>query len=457
MDAFNAQAWRMRLALRLSGACLITAMATVYAVPLRAVPSYTDQTGAPCQSCHVGGFGPQLTDFGREFKLGGYTLRSKASIPLAAMGVASYTHTAANQNPAPTNFSSNDNLAFDQGSLFIAGGAGRHFGGFAQITYDGVARQWHWDNFDVRLVNTGSLLGGDATYGLIINNNPTVQDPWNTAPAWGFPYTTSALPQTPGASPLIDGALAQNVLGTSLYGWFNHKFYLEAGAYSSLRAGTLNWLGVDPTAPGDLHGLAPYARVAAQTHIAGGTASIGAMALKAQINPGRDRTTGLADHYTDLALDASWQKALASGNVVAMNLRYAHEASNLLASCALGNVGDGSTSLCARTILNEWRGDVTYSWQNRIGATLQLFAISGSSNANLYAPTNRPDSNGLMAQFDYTPWGNGNSPLGPRANLRLGVQYTAFGRFNGAVRNYDGNGAKARDNNTLRLFSWLAF
>ena len=26
------------------------------------------------------------------------------------------------------------------------------------------------------------------TYGVSINNNPTIEDPWNTTPAFGFPY-----------------------------------------------------------------------------------------------------------------------------------------------------------------------------------------------------------------------------------------------------------------------------
>lgn len=457
-SATRQRARRHRIwALRLSAAGLLGAMAATITPPAGAVPAFTEQTGQPCQACHVGGFGPQLTDFGREFKLGGYTLRTKASIPLAVMAVGSFTHTAKDQNPAPTNFSANDNFAFDQASLFVAGGIGQHVGGFAQITYDGVARQFHWDNLDVRLVNHGQVLGADTTYGLTFNNSPTVQDPWNTTPAWGYPYTSSALAQTPGASPLINGALAQNVLGVSAYGWFNHHVYVEAGGYSSPAAGTLNWLGVDPTSPGDLHGIAPYGRIAYQTSLAGGTAHIGAFALQAQINPGRDHTTGLTDHFTDLGLDASWQKALSSGDTIAAQFRYTHEASNLLASCALGVVGDGSAIDCAHTHLAEWRGDVSYSWHNRFGATLGGFATTGTANANLYAPTNRPDSNGLQAQIDYTPWSAGNSPIGPRANLRLGVQYTAYGRFNGAKTNYDGAGANASDNNTLRVFSWLAF
>ncbi|MDE1915234.1 MAG: hypothetical protein KGJ57_10065 [Sphingomonadales bacterium] len=442
---------------RLAAASLGLAMAATINPPVGAVPSFTDQTGQPCQACHVGGFGPQLTDFGREFKLGGYTMRAKAALPIAAMAVASFTHTARDQNPPAPYFTANDNAALDQVSLFIAGGAGQHVGGFSQITYDGVARQFHWDNLDLRVVNSGQVLGKDATYGLTFNNSPTVQDPWNSTPAWGFPYTASALAPTPGAAPLIDGGLAQTVVGLSAYGWFNHHLYLEAGGYSSPAAGTLSWLGMDPSSPGDLAGIAPYGRIGYQLMLAGGTAHVGAFGLWANINPGRDRSSGQSDHYADIGADASWQRTVGSGDMIAANLRYVHETSQLRASCALGLLGDGSTVDCANTALNEWRSDVTYVWHGKVDVTLGGFVTHGTANANLYAPTNLPNSNGVSAEIDYTPWGMGNSPLGPRANLRLGLQYTAYGRFDGARFNYDGADAHAADNNTLRLFSWLAF
>src|SRR5579863_5992081 len=178
---------RMALA-AVAGAAMLSLL---FAGPARAVPSFADQTGQPCQACHVGGLGPQLTPFGRQFKLNGYTMRSKPfNVPIAVMAIASYTRTRKDQSapPAP-DFGANDNFAFDQGSVFLAGGIGRHFGGFAQITYDGVARQWSWDNLDLRAVTKGRLFGQDAVFGLSLNNSPTVQDVWNTTPAWGFPYT----------------------------------------------------------------------------------------------------------------------------------------------------------------------------------------------------------------------------------------------------------------------------
>lgn len=424
----------------------------------QAVPAFADQTGMPCQACHVGGFGPQLTPFGREFKLEGYTLRAKSfNVPLSGMAIASWTHTKKDQVPPPDGLDANNNLAFDQGSIFLAGGVGHHFGGFAQFTYDGVGKQWSWDNLDLRAVTKGRIFGQDAVFGLTLNNSPTVQDAWNTTPAWGFPYTDTAVSNTPGASPFIDGALAQNTLGLSGYAWIGQKLYLEAGAYSSPSAGTLNWLGVDPTDPGDIHGLAPYGRIAWQSQLGGGTFELGAFALKAAINPGRDRTSGYTDHYSDVGLDASWQKTLGSGDTIAAQMRYVHEKSDLQASCALGMIGETTDPGCAHLGLNEWRGDVTYSWHNKVGATLGAFSVTGDANPDLYGPSGTPDSNGVMAQIDYTPWGAGNGPLGPRVNMRLGVQYTAYGKFDGARYNYDGAGANASDNNALRVFTWVAF
>lgn len=449
------RAGNVRLAFRLCLPAAVGLAALGLVRPAAAVPSFADQTGMPCQACHVGGFGPQLTTFGREFKLNGYTLRvKKFNVPIAGMAIASYNHTRADQNPPPQYLAPNDNVTLDQASVFLGGGIGQHLGGLAQVTYSGVSHQWSWDNTDVRLINQGKLFGKDATYGIDVNNNPTVQDVFNTAPAWSFPYTDQDVGNSPAAGTLINGGFAQSVVGTSVYAWIDHHVYLEGGAYSTLARGTLNWLGVDPIGMGDIHGLAPYGRIAWQHDLGKGTAHIGLMALKAAINPGRDRSTGLTDHYSDVAIDASYLLPLGKDNTFTLQARYTHEAQNLAASCTLGQMPVG----CAHTSLGELRGDIAYYWHNKVGLTLTGFTITGPANTFLYSgPFARPDSNGVTAQVDYTPWGAGNSPLGPRFNVRLGAQYTAYGQFNGTHVNYDGNGARAADNNIFRVFAWMAY
>src|SRR5579859_6742967 len=43
-----------------------------------AVPSYSRQTGLPCATCHFAP--PELTPFGRKFKLDGYVFRTKPEV-----------------------------------------------------------------------------------------------------------------------------------------------------------------------------------------------------------------------------------------------------------------------------------------------------------------------------------------------------------------------------------------
>ena len=61
--------------------------------PAEALPAYARQTGQPCAACHTAF--PELTPFGRRFKIGGYTLQGGAwqGPPLSAMYMAGFTHT----------------------------------------------------------------------------------------------------------------------------------------------------------------------------------------------------------------------------------------------------------------------------------------------------------------------------------------------------------------------------
>jgi hypothetical protein len=54
-------------------------------------------------------------------------------------------------------------------------------------------------------------------------------------------------------------------------------------------------------------------------------------------------------------------------------------------------------------------------------------------------------------EFDWTPFGGEHSWLAPWANLRVGIQYIAYSKFNGSRDNYDGYGRRASDNNTVYL------
>jgi len=87
-----------------------------------AVPSFARQTGQSCSACHTQSFGPNLTPFGREFKLGGYTMGGgkgiDAKVPaLSAMIEGSLTNTQKDQAPGTlaSGYNQNNNFTFDQG------------------------------------------------------------------------------------------------------------------------------------------------------------------------------------------------------------------------------------------------------------------------------------------------------------------------------------------------------
>lgn len=445
---------------RSSGASLAIFLALIgwvaSASNANAVPAFAEQTGQPCAACHVGGFGPQLTPFGRTFKLEGYTMRAGASInvPLSAMVMASYVQTQAAQSgpPAP-HYATNDNATLDQASLFIGGGIGDHVGGLAQFTYDGVGRSVSWDNLDIRAVTHTTIAGADVLLGVSVNNNPGVEDVWNTLPAWGFPYSASDLSPAPGAATLFDGGLAQAVLGVNAYAYWNSAIYAEAGIYWTpsrwfLRAVNSDVYGSGPV----ISNATPYVRVAYQKDYGVQNFEVGAFGLFSKLEPGG--VPGPAeDSYADVGLDASYQYVGDSSSIYSINALYTHESQDLAGSQPLGDAAN------LHDTLNDLRFDASYYWHNTIGVTMQPFDTWGTSDVLLYAAnrTFGPNSSGVLFQIDGTPFGEHPSFMGSYFNVRLGIQYTAYSRFDGAAGNYDGFGRNASDNNTLRVFAWFAF
>src|SRR6516162_11627447 len=76
-------------------------------------------------------------------------------------------------------------------------------------------------------------------------NNPTVNDVWNSTPAWGYPYLASELAPSPGAMTLIEGTFAQQVIGLNPYIYWNRLVYAEVGGYGTLSPRTNTTLGIE--------------------------------------------------------------------------------------------------------------------------------------------------------------------------------------------------------------------
>ena len=421
-----------------------------------AVPSFASQTGMPCSQCHVVAFGVALTAYGRQFKLNGYTYnQGEHPMPLAAMVQGGFTHTSADlPEPAAPHFATNDNLSLDQASVFLATRLFDHVGMFAQGTYSGEDRHFSWDNLDVRWARpVQNFLGTDAVVGISVNNNPTVQDLWNSTPAWAYPFITSGLAPGPSAAPVISGGLAQVALGATAYTMIHDHLYLEAGAYRGLSDHWLGNLGLYPDNNIHMQGAAPYWRATYQFNQ--GDAhyfSFGTFGLSAKLQP--DPTVDQTDHFTDIGFDGTYQYTPLDGpGTVNVNASVIHEQQHLDATFAAGGANNPTNHLTT------FSADLTYAWRQTYAASAGVFNTTGSTDPtyNSFGTSGTPDTRGYILMLEWVPFGKRDSWLRPWINLRLGIQYTGYTRFDGGTSNYDGTGRSASDNNTLFLFYWLAF
>ncbi len=434
----------------------------------KAVPSYSRQTGLPCATCHFAP--PELTPFGRKFKLDGYVFTTKPQItdgkdpakdkdrkdhnatlqlleafPLSAVFDTSFTATK-----APQSGTQNGNFQFPQDiALFLAGAWGSHVGSFTQVTYTVQGNHFNWDNTDVRYTNSRDFLGRSLTYGVTFNNNPTVEDLWNSTPAWGFPFTASNVSPTPLAKALINGPLAQDVAGFGGYGMWNEHLYLGGTVYRSQHLG-----GALPN-PGtsfgvNILGVAPYWRVAWQTSTQNNSLEVGTYGMHVKGTPGAITIGGPNNGYTDWAFDFQYDRTIPQfrNDVVSFRGTYIRENSSLGASFASGG------SSLVRHHLNTVQGNVEYHYGTKLSGTVGLFSVNGTPDPLLYpqAPVfgsanGDPRSNGYTLNLSW--W--------PEQNIDLALQYAGFLRFNGGATNYDAAGRSASGNNAIFMLARFVF
>lgn len=419
----------------------------------QAIPSFARQTGLECNACHTAY--PQLNAFGREFKANGYSFGGGDSgwmPPVAFMGQASLTHTAKSQpGGAAPHFKGNDNFALSQASLFYGGKIYDTLGAFSQLTYSGVDRRLAIDNTDIRWSGTGQIAGKDAVFGITVDNNPTVEDLWNSTPAWGFPFASSDLTPSPAASTLIDGGLAGQVAGVGGYMRWNNLLYADVTGYRTLPRGAQTTLGVSPEGEDEISGTAPYWRLAVQHAWGNSYLAAGTFGLVANTYPGRDHSAG-TDRKRDIGFDAQYQYS-ADKNDVTMLLRWINERASFDASVPLGNVDNSHDTL------NSVSATVSYLYDKTYGLDLGFLSTTGTTDATRYGSrTGSPDTDRFTVQLDYLPF---NRDGGPSAwkwfNPKFILQYTAYRKFNGSRSNYDGSGRDAADNDTVYLMAWLPF
>ena len=462
---------------RLLGSVLALTLALL-AWPARAIPVFARQTQQNCVACHVGGQYPELTPYGRYFKLTGYTQGVKQStddgiaIPIAfslQLGVNRMSNNAADGNPAATAGTPidarNGRLSPDQASVYSGGRIADNVGVFAQYTFawdQGNRRSGTFgaDNFDLRYAD--HLLFGktDLIAGLSLNNNPGLTDVFNSTPAWSYPfqYSASGSATAPPVQTAIEGLYGGGTArGINAYGYLDKSWYAEIGSYAKT-SGVANFLTYTSDSNASAHngsvpllGANPYYRLAYTTEWGPSNLMVGAFGMRSRVGDGNG--DGLSTVYNDRGLDAQYQY-ISDPHVVSAQFRYTRESASDPSNLAYANTSANLHSVYAKAM---------YVYRAKYGVALAYWSEQGSSdaayanasgNANFFscldAPACTTGSPNTRVWIPGAFWQ-------PLQNVRLTLYKTYFTQFLGAGHNYDGSGRKASDNNSTYLYAWIDF
>ena len=423
------------------------------------LPSFARQTGQRCAACHVGGNWPQLTPWGRFFKLGGYTAGRAAVdkegfhyVPLGVMGNVGVTWAA-----QPTDAQGNvivDKNGVPQAYEFTAelGTKLSNWAGvFAEYGVGNSFPGWKGASGPIDIRATHFFHPGDSELlvGIDSNNDPGVQDVWNSVPSWGYPFYGS--PQAPGApaSPMIS-SLAQETGSIGVYALFDRQFYAEVSMYRVgnqffrfMNAGTSYATGAQY-----LKGFNPYWRAYWSKEHGASNWMIGTFGMHSEIYPDSGSPSGPTDVFTDTGFDTQYQYL---GDVRKLTFRasYIYEKQSWNGSYPAGDVSDAAGNL--KTFNTSASFAVKDAWTFTGG----WFVSNGSNNAALYGITDgngnqlsaKPNTTGYQLEVDRTL----------TQNVIASLQYTGFTKFNGLTTNVDGLGRKPSDNNALWMSIFFAF
>lgn len=455
----------LALALIASAACWPTASF--------ALPIFNRQTGQNCVACHAGGQFPELTPYGRLFKMTGYTI-GKRTVPLSAMAVLSDSKVfnVAKSDDPKADFQKNNTPIFATASAFLAGKVTDNIGAFIQVTYDNYGSQsadgklhghTNADNMDIRYADRSIDAKHDLIWGVSANSNPSVSDPWNTAAAW-MQYVPVPSPTSSrfidGTAPYPGFASGGNIAGITAYAFWNQTVYAELGGYRSAQ-GLASFMsaGIARDSKTKLQGTNPYWRLTVSHAWGPHNLMVGTSGMIADIfnDPLDTSDPATIHHYRDIGLDAQYQYLLdphaITAQIAYMSDRHRYPA--FLADQPVVDV-DGNplpnTNAVDRT--HVLRAKLSYVYRAKYGGALSFFNQTGTTNSALYDPTRvsgnisgTPAIRGWTSEVFWTPI----------QYVRIGVQYTAYDKYNGASHNYDGSGRNASNNNSLFLYVWGAY
>ncbi|MBV8549915.1 MAG: hypothetical protein JOY54_01350 [Acidobacteriaceae bacterium] len=425
-----------------------------------ALPSFARQTGQKCAACHVGGSWPQLTPWGRFFKLSGYTAGKPLVdregfhyVPVGMFGQAGLTWAQQPNNtlgqPVITQNGTPEAYQF-------TGEIGTGITDFLGVFYEyGISNTFPgWKGAggpaDVRAVHFFHPGDSELLVGLDSNNDPTGQDVWNSVPAWGYPFYGS--PQAPGApaSPMIT-SLAAQAGSVGVYALLNRQWYAEVSMYrvatqffrwmsagTSFQAGGLNYL----------QGFNPYWRAYWTKESGPNVVMVGTFGMHSNVYPNSATPGGPTDVFSDYGFDSQYQH-LGETHKVTLRGAYIYENQSWNGSFPLGASSSPNGNLKTLNL------NGSYAYRDRWTFSAAFLLSNGSSNAAFYGVydpsgtqiTAKPNTSGYVLEVDRLI----------TQNVEVMLQYRGFAKFNGLKNNIDGMGRTATDNNTLWLSVFFAF
>jgi hypothetical protein len=466
-----------------------------------AVPPFARQTGLACEACHT--VPPELTPFGRRFKLNGYTLTTRPALVndtddlkrntlwltdlpgLAVLAQIGYDHydraPPDSGQPYPAHAQSDSFQFPDQFSLVYAGAVTDRVGAWLQLTYNGNAGTVGIDNVDIRYTN--HTLNNDWVWGVTANNYPTFQDVWNGSGSYTIPNFNTVTLWSGGVantglrSPIIGSLGPGNVAGVGGYVFFKDSVYLEFSEYHSAVAGSNNpnldsySLGLNG---GAVDRFAPYGRLAYEYDWGYNSAQIGASALvvnwipevnyisPAQAAAGITAQTffpGADNRYTDLTLDWQYQYN-GQHNIFGFLGHFAHEREQNNPQLVAANLANLAPSYSNGTdTLQQWLVTGEYFYNRRYGAIVNFQRTTGTSDLLLNGGTTGSPANQYeVFELDYVPWLNFRFILQYNAYQKVAGTQSPFILSNTTFPNSPGfPNIKASDNNTWILGLWMDF
>jgi hypothetical protein len=397
---------------------------------------------------------PELTPYGREFKLGGFVAGKKLEqeplllrLPLSVSAVLSETATRKTSD-APDAFPHDRKPIVQEASLYYAGRIAGNVGALVQYKYSAADFHWATEMAEVRYANETTVFKEQQLiYGFTTNNNPTIADIYNSTPMWGFPHMGSDIAVMPNAAAVVDNTLASQVGGVGAYVRWNELVYAEVDLYHKAN-GIFHPFASGVQITNVLDGYAPYWRLALQYESSPHSFEVGTFGMDAKIFPDASQPSGPTDHFRDIAFDAQYQY-IQGPHSLSTHVTYIHEKQAWDASFPLGLSSNPSSTL--RTS----RADVHYFYRHQVGGALQYFITSGDTDAVRYN-TGDAVMGSLGGSPDTAGWNVLLTYL-PIQNVQLGAKYTLYDKFDGSRSNYSGTGRAASDNNTLYVYLWVLY